>query len=102
MSTSAQPRTRDLLKVIDACKTVEDELRFQVQRLTVKLKADKDHKGKEDEYLNRLCELYDKSIGTITTLRRYHEGRMGILPPRETEFDGAITHDGVAHAAPDK
>jgi hypothetical protein len=98
-----QPRTRDLSKVIEALDIVEAELRFQVSRLKEKLKIEREQKGAENEYLERLCQRYDEATGTLVTLRRYQEGRTGIIQPRpETEFDNHVNGGGVATAFTDE
>jgi len=89
----SQPRTRDLRKVIEALEIVEAELRFQVERLKEKLQTG------DDEFLERLCKRYDEATGTLVTLRRYQEGRIGVIPPRpETNFNDDVNSGGVATA----
>lgn len=85
-----QPRTRDLRRVIEALEIVEAELRFQIERLKDK---------PDDEFLTRLCQRYDEATGTIVTLRRYQEGRIGTIAPRpETEFPDDVNAGGDATA----
>jgi hypothetical protein len=97
-----QPRTRDLRKVIDALDIVEAELRFQVNRLKGKSKNDLERRGERDEFLERLCKRYDEATGTIVTLKRYHEGRIGAIPPRpDTDFPDDVNSGGVATAYTD-
>lgn len=97
-----QPRTRDLRKVIDSLDIVEAELRFQVDRLKEKLKIDRERTGDRDEFLERLCKRYDEATGTLVTLRRYHEGRIGAIPPRpDANFPNDINSGGVATAYTD-
>lgn len=98
-----QPSTRDLRKVIDALNVVESELRFQVDRLQTKLKADFERTGERDEFLTRLCKRYDEATGSIVTLRRYHEGRQekkddALVPRPETEFSDDVNDGGIATA----
>jgi hypothetical protein len=94
-----QPRTRDLRKVIEALEIVESELRFQVDRLKEKSKIDHERTGVRDEFLERLCKRYDEATGTIVTLRRYHEGRIGAIPPRpDANFPDDVNSGGVATA----
>lgn len=95
----SQPRTRDLRKVIEALDIVEAELRFQVGRLTEKLKTDREQRGERDEFLERLFKRYDEATGTIVTLKRYHEGRTGAIPPRpDSEFPDDVNSGGIATA----
>ena len=95
----SQPSTRDLRKVIDALETTESELRFQVDRLTKKLAADFERTGERDEFLTRLCKRYDEATGTIVTLKRYQEGRIGTIPQRpDANFPDDVNSGGVATA----
>lgn len=94
----SQPSTRDLSKIVDALRTTESELRFQVSRLTTKLKADFERTGERDEFLTRLCKRYDEATGTIVTLRRYQEGRQEIKDAAVTDFPNDVNDGGVATA----
>lgn len=70
------PKVRDLTKLVEALDIAEDELSFQVHRLSTMVTPRTDE---EREHLDRLKEGYAKARPFLRTLKKYHQGRLDRL-----------------------
>ena len=69
----AQPSTRDLGSVIDACRIVEDELTFHATRLDT---IGRPTREGEASHHAELASDYKRAARAVGVLRRYQEGRI--------------------------
>lgn len=90
-SGHASPTTRDLSAVVDACRVVEQELRFQADRLVEVLPrtpAEEKHVGQQERG-------YRLAAANVQQLREYHEARL-----RREALTGSTEPDGAKGFGP--
>jgi hypothetical protein len=92
------PLTRDLNEIAAACRIVEAELAFQVDRLG---EVDPSRSGSSPEHLERTRREYADAVPGIRRLLRYQEQRLARQGSPQPETEPYVEmFEGVSEASP--